>query len=103
MYKLVFRLQPVIDIMAMSLSSLQVKFVSAMPDRMFQHRLWRGGWQHYRNGTHGHLNRSRIVARSEWFIWIGTGYVVFLNSLSSANNSLMRSRLFSYSATSVRL
>jgi hypothetical protein len=35
MYKLGFRLQPVIDIMAMSLSSLQVKFVSATPDRLF--------------------------------------------------------------------
>ena len=65
MYKFGFGLQPVIDGLAVSHSTLDVKFVSTKSDCMFQHRIWRGTWQHCSDGIHGHLNRLRTVARSE--------------------------------------
>src|SRR5678816_4499357 len=100
MYKFGFGLQPVIDGLAVSHSTLDVQFVSTKSDCMFQHRIWWGTWQHCSDGIHGHLDRLRTVARSEnGFIRIEAR--VFLNSSSSANNTRMRSRLFSCSAISV--
>ena len=53
--------------------SLEVKFVGTKSNRMFQHRVWRGNWQHYSNGVHGHLNiaynvldLARDIHTAEW-------------------------------------
>src|SRR5678816_2960992 len=65
MYKFGFGLQPVIDGLAVSHSTLDVKFVSTKSDCMFQHRIWWGTWQHCSDGIHGHLDRWCTIARSE--------------------------------------
>jgi hypothetical protein len=60
MYKFGFGLQPVIDGLAVSHSTLDVKFVSTKSDCVFQHRVWRDTWQHCSDGIHG-LNAKFIV------------------------------------------
>ena len=65
MYNLGFRVEPVIDCMAVGHASLEVMFVGTKSNRMFQHRIWRRNWRHYSDGVHVNQNTiSRFSNRT---------------------------------------